>query len=161
MVFFFSSCFLNLVLAGSLPGEALLHIRQLTLFGMLSRLPDNILNKVAADLLSSSLSTKSWFHQIRSLCIRYHLPDPLHLLEDPLPKAPFKLLVKKQVLNYWEEALRSEAEDPRYTSLSYFKPRFMSLSSPHPLWTTAGSSPAIVSMATIQAQMISGRYAGL
>ena len=34
----------------------------------------------------------------------------------------------------------------------------MSLSSPHPLWTTAGSSPAKVSMATIQTHMISGRY---
>ena len=34
----------------------------------------------------------------------------------------------------------------------------MSLSRPHPLWTTAGSSPAKVSMATVQAQMISGRY---
>ena len=34
----------------------------------------------------------------------------------------------------------------------------MSLSSPHPLWATAGSSPARVSMATVQAKMISGRY---
>jgi hypothetical protein len=147
-------CFLG----GDLPGEALLHTRQLTLFGMLSRLPDNILNKVAASLLRSPLSTKSWFHQIRSLCARYLLPDPLHLLDDPLPKAAFKLIVKKQVLNYWEEILRSEAENPRYSSLGFFKPRYMSLSSPHPLWTTAGSSPAKVSMATVQAQMISGRY---
>ena len=148
-------CFLG----GNLPGEALLHIRQLSLFGMLSKLPDNILNKVAASLLRSpSLSAKSWLHQIRSICMKYLLPDPLNLLEDPLPKAGFKLLVKKHVLNYWEEALRSEAEDPRYSSLSFFKPRFMSLSSPHPLWTTAGSSPAKVSMATVQARMISGRY---
>ena len=28
----------------------------------------------------------------------------------------------------------------------------------HDLWTTAGSSPARVAMATVQAQMISGRY---
>ena len=34
----------------------------------------------------------------------------------------------------------------------------MSLSTPHPLWKTAGQSPAKVSMATIQAQMLSGRY---
>ena len=148
-------CFLG----GNLPGEALLHIRQLTLFGMLSKLPDNILNKVGFNLLQSpTLSTKSWFQQIRSLCAQYLLPDPLCLLDDPLPKAVFKLLVKKQVLNYWEETLRSEAEDPKYSSLTFFKPRFMSLSSPHPLWTTAGSSPAKVLMATVQALMISGRY---
>ena len=34
----------------------------------------------------------------------------------------------------------------------------MSLSKPHLLWSTAGSSPYQVSMATIQAIMISGRY---
>ena len=35
---------------------------------------------------------------------------------------------------------------------------YMSLTAPHPLWTTAGSSPAKVAMATIQAIMNSGRY---
>ena len=34
----------------------------------------------------------------------------------------------------------------------------MSLTNPHPIWTTAGSSPAKVAMATVQAQMLSGRY---
>ena len=29
---------------------------------------------------------------------------------------------------------------------------------PHPLWTTAGSSPSKIAMATIQAKMMSGRY---
>ena len=43
-------------------------------------------------------------------------------------------------------------------SLLYFKPSFMSLATPHPVWTSAGSSPAKVSMATVQAQMLSGRY---
>ena len=34
----------------------------------------------------------------------------------------------------------------------------MSLSKPHPLFTSAGSSPAMVSMACVQARMLSGRY---
>ena len=34
----------------------------------------------------------------------------------------------------------------------------MSLVSPHPLWTSAGSSPSKIAMATIQAQLLSGRY---
>ena len=34
----------------------------------------------------------------------------------------------------------------------------MSLRKPHPIWSTAGSSPAQVTMATVQAQMLSGRY---
>ena len=34
----------------------------------------------------------------------------------------------------------------------------MSLKKPHPIWRTAGSSPAKVTMATVQAIMLSGRY---
>ena len=32
------------------------------------------------------------------------------------------------------------------------------MTSPHLLWTSAGSSPSRIAMATVQAQMISGRY---
>ena len=42
-------------------------------------------------------------------------------------------------------------------SLECFKPHFMSLSNPHPLWTTAGS-PFEVSKAVVSASMLSGRY---
>ena len=146
-------------LAGSLPGEALLHIRQLTIFGMITRLSGNLLNKLALDVFDAENPPKnSWFAQLQDLCLQYCLPLPHQLLEHPLQKPKFKRMIKKHVLNYWEELLRIEAEDPRYSSLEYFRPRYMSLTSPHPLWTTAGSSPANVSMASIQAQMVSGRY---
>ena len=45
------------------------------------------------------------------------------------------------------------------SSLPSFNPAFMSLVAPHPLWTTAGSSPSKVAMATVTAVMVSGRYA--
>ena len=44
------------------------------------------------------------------------------------------------------------------SSLSYFKPCFMSITSSHPLFRTAGSSPSKVAMASVQAVMVSGRY---
>ena len=104
------------------------------------------------------MSKKAWIYQIGEICEQYGLPQPLQLLQCPLPKMSFKRLVKKRVTDYWEQLLRAEAADPRYSSLLFFNPRFMSLSSPHPIWTTAGSSPAQVAMATVQAQMLSGRY---
>ena len=58
--------------------------------------------------------------------------------------------------NYWEKVLWAEASP--LDSLEYFHPSFMSLHKPHPIWSTAGSSPSKVAMATIQAQMLSGRY---
>ena len=144
-------------LAGSLPGTALLHLRQLTLFGMISRLPENILHSHAKDIFTSTtLSKKSWFFQIRDLCLCYGLPHPLDILSNPLSKEKFKTMVKSSVIDYWEQKLRGEASN--LSSLQYFKPSFMSLTSPHPLWTTAGSSPSMVAMATVQAQLLSGRY---
>ena len=147
-------------LGGSLPGEALLHIRQFSIFGMISRLPKTSVSHVLATHLikSGKSASKSWIYQICELCEQYGLPDPGQLLQVPLAKEAFKKLTKQRVTDYWEQLLRAEAEDPRYSSLTYFKPRFMSLSVPHPIWTTAGSSPGRVAMATIQAQMLSGRY---
>jgi len=41
-------------LSGSLPSSATLHIKQLTLFSMIARLPDNILHKIGKYLLTTS-----------------------------------------------------------------------------------------------------------
>ena len=144
-------------LAGSLPGTALVHLRQLTLFGMICRLENNILNTHARNIFSSSTpSMKSWFFQIREICLSYSLPHPLVLLTNPLTKQQFKKITKSAVVDYWEQKLRAEATN--LSSLQFFSPSFMTLVSPHPIWTTAGSSPSKVAMATVQALMLSGRY---
>ena len=145
-------------LAGSLPGSALLHQRQLNLFGMISRLNDtNLLYKHALAYFSSACPFNgSWFKQIINLSVLYSLPHPSTILTNPPSKAQFKNLVKKNVISYWEIVLRGEALQLK--SLSYFSPNFMSLLKPHPLWTTAESNPLKVTMATVQAVMLSGRY---
>ena len=49
-------------LAGSLPGKALLHLRQMSLFDMISRLPGSILHQHAINVFTSaSFKNKSWF----------------------------------------------------------------------------------------------------
>ena len=95
-------------------------------------------------------------YQIRKLCLIYGLPHPLDLLQASPTKAIFKTLVKKKVLSFWEVRLRAEASE--LSSLAFFHPEYMRLDKPHPIWTSAGSSPSKVSMAQIQATMISGRY---
>ena len=51
-----------LFLGGSLPGKAILHQRQLSLFGMICRLPDNVLHTIAREKLNYvKKSMKSWF----------------------------------------------------------------------------------------------------
>ena len=87
----------------------------------------------------------------------YDLPHPQTLLCAPaLTKETFKSIVRKKVIGYWENLLRVEAATK--PSLLSFRPSFMSLASTHPIFTTAGSSPPKVAMASVQAVMLSGRY---
>ena len=144
-------------LGGQLPVTAHLHIRQLTLFGMVCRLKDSVLHQISEYQLSTSkLANGSWIMRIRELCIQYGLPSPLAMLQSPIPKSKFKSLVKSLVLDYWEVKLRSDALS--LPSLEFFHPYYMSLVKPHPLWTTCNANPFEVNKAIVQARMLSGRY---
>ena len=87
-----------LFLAGRLPGEAELHLRQLCLFSMICHLPQDPLHKHAEYALTSlAQSSKSWFLQVRALCLQYGLPHPLDLLKSPLSKGKFTSMDKAKV----------------------------------------------------------------
>ena len=144
-------------LSGSIPIIAHIHKKKLNLFGMITRLPGNILHKLADKLLSTEPdNSKSWFIGIRHLCSLYNLPSPLQLLSNPLSKAAFKSQVTLKVIDHWQDILRKEAS-PK-TSLLFFNPSYMSLSTPHLLWTTCSSNPFETNKATVQASLLSGRY---
>ena len=144
-------------LGGHLPATALLHLRQLSLFGMVCHLKDSVLYQIAEyQLTTCKLSSGSWFMKIRELCLQYQLPTPLTLLYSPPPKPQLKTLVKSLVIDYWEVKLRAEAAP--LDSLRYFHPHYMSLVKPHPIWTTCNANPFEVNKAVIQARMLSGRY---
>ena len=144
-------------LSGSLPGEALIHLRMLGIFGMVARLTHDPLRIHARNVfVAEKSSSKSWFHQIREICLGYGLPHPITILDtQPSKKALDKLVVAK-VISYWETRLRGEAA--LLSSLSHFKPEFMSLKNPHPIWSTTEGNPYEVSKAIQQARFLSGRY---
>ena len=72
-------------LAGSLPASALLHMRQFTLLGMISRSNGSVLHSHALNIyLSSKPSPRSWFTQVANLCVKYQLPHPTQFLQRPL-----------------------------------------------------------------------------
>ena len=141
--------------AGSLPLTAILHIRQISLLGMISRLPQDPLHRLARKALLTSPSL-SWFTSVRDLMQLYQLPHPLTILDYPPTKDIFKKLVKAKILDYWEKKLRAEAA--LLPSLNYFNPHFMSLSRPHKLWTTAGNNPFEVAKARVQLLFLSNQY---
>ena len=144
-------------LGGILPTEAVIHQQMLSRFGMVARLPRDPLNIHARNILTAAKSSsKSWFIQIRNICLQYHLPHPLRILENPPCKEKYKKLIKSKITDYWELKLRGEAS--LLSSLVYFKPEYMSLVKPHPIWSTAGNNPYEISKAIQQARFLSGRY---
>ena len=145
-------------LAGSLPATAILHLRMFGLLGMIGRLgPDHILHQHGVHILLSNQSStcKSWFLSVRLISLQYNLPDPLLTLQSPPSHSSWKNLCKSKVIDWYEQKYRGEAN--LLPSLQYFNPTFMSLSTPHPLWTNA-NSPFEVKKAGIVARMLSGRY---
>ena len=124
---------------------------------MISRQKGSHLYNLGIKVLTSGKpSLNSWFQQIRHLCLKYQLPHPILLLEDDRAKGRFDRLVRSRVVDYWERQLRMEAA--ALTSVPYFKPQFMSLSSPHPIWTSCGPCPFESRKAVIASRMLSGKY---
>ena len=143
-------------LAGSLPFLALLHLRQLSLFNMICHLPGNILNSLATNtLIEARPSSKSWFQGVRDLLVQYELPNALHLLETPMANLKFKKLCKLKVMEYWHQKLLQES---LLLSLKYLQASHLSLSKPHPIWTSLDGNPYQAKAARIQALLLSGRY---
>ena len=144
-------------MSGSLPGRALIHQRQLSLFSMICNLRNDPLHQRARHALTClPPKHKSWFNQIRDICLLYGLPHPLTLLSEPPSPPSFKKLCKSLILDYWETKLRAEVSS--LGSLEYFKPEFHSLVKPNPMFWTAASNPYEVSKAIVQCRMLSGRY---
>ena len=144
-------------LAGSLPGEALLHMRQLSLLSMICHLPEDPLHQHAKHVLAAH-SSGSWFHQLRDICQQYKLPHPLILLGDPVPKMKFKKLVKLRVTEFWQHKLAAECSSPNMSSLQHFNPYKASLLHPHPIWTSSVGNCFETAKSTVLARMVSGRY---
>ena len=59
-------------------------------------------------------------------------------------------------MDSWQLTLRQEASSK--DSLLFFNPNYMSISRPHPLWTSCYANPFEVNKAIIQASFLSGRY---
>ena len=147
------------MLAGSLPLEAILHCRQMSLFSMICRLKDDVLHKHAKFILTSANpSCKSWFFEISKICRLYKLPHPLTLLDSDLRKEDFKRLVKQKVRQYWHDHYTREISSGDYKSLAYFHPSSFSIGSPSLLWEYSRYHPFESAKATVVARMISGRY---
>ena len=81
-------------LAGSLPLEGMLHLRQLSLLLMVYHLAENVINMHSKQvLLMDSLSARSWIHAIHDTCeqfMRFSSLSSPHRISQSLDGNPYK-----------------------------------------------------------------------
>ena len=144
-------------LSGSLPAEAYLHMRVLSLFNMICHLKENPLHSMAKNsLVKARPSSKSWFFMLRNICVMYNLPHPLLLLDSPLPRKKYKSIYKEKISEYWRFYLSSKCSS--LDSLKYLRTNFLSLNQPHPLFSYLQGNNYELRAACIQALILCGRY---
>ena len=121
-----------------------------------------ILHRYATHILTNPPSTgrsdssAPWFIQIRHICSKYSLPDPLQILAAPPTKAQWKSSCSRLVVSLWGAKLRSDIS--ALPSLSHLRQSHMSLTSPSSLLTTCKGNHDEVRKLTVQLRMSSGRY---
>ena len=145
------------ILSGTVPIEATIHKRALILFGNISRL---IMEAVEKRIAYRQLNIKghrsnSWFIAIRELCVKYDLTNPLELLQDPPSKESWKRTVNKQVNSYWTTRIGRSVE--MYTSLRHLHAGEFRYGRRHPVIRTIGNAREIPRITT-KLKLVTGTY---
>ena len=65
-------------------------------------------------------------------------------------------MCKLKVIEYWRKELQNDAS--QLISLRYFKPEFLTLNTPHPIFSTLNGNPYETKKAKIQARFLSGCF---
>ena len=127
------------ILNGTLPVEAVLHKRVLTLFENICRLPQTSIERQLADrqLSVKSYGSHSWFIAVKEIFTKYNLQDPKRSLEDPPSKHKGKRIVNTQVNVYWEDRIKAGAV--LYSSLRFLNVNNFKSGMRHPLITSMGN----------------------
>ncbi len=130
------------ILSGTIPIEAYIHKRSLTLFGNICRLENSVENSIVKRQLSvKSIYSCSWSSQIRQILLKYELPEPLDLLDNPVEKAKWKSQVNKAVNNYWTDKIKHSST--LYPSLKYLNVDRYRHGATHQLVTTIKNAAEI------------------
>ena len=97
------------LLAGILPIEGLLHLRMLSLLGMIFRSENHTLINISLRQSTKPSNSKSWFAKIATLLIQYNLPSILEVAEAKLSKNIWKKQCKQAVCGFWSAQLKEKA----------------------------------------------------
>ena len=107
------------LLSGMLPVKAVLLKRILSLFGNITRLPEDSVELCLAKhkLEVKSFGSHSWFIVVKKILIKYELPSPVELIETPSRRSLWKRQCNRSINDYWKDRIISQSK--LYSSLKY------------------------------------------
>ena len=120
------------MIPGLLPLEAEIHTKVFTMFGNITRARKNSTEWKLAErqLHIKSLDSNSWFMEIKKLCIKYELEDPIHYVQNHLSKTKWKSLITSAIYKHWSDRINEEIK--YYSTLKYLSPTY-EIGKIHPL----------------------------
>ncbi|CAC5405005.1 unnamed protein product [Mytilus coruscus] len=145
------------ILSGMLSIEAEIHLKALTLFGNITRANKTSVECRLAErqLQLKSHSSKSWFIEIKKICLKYNLPDCQKFLINPLGKFQWKNLITRKIYTYWSEKINDKSEG--YSSLQHITGAYK-IKTIHPILTTNTSNCRDFIRIPIRTKVATGNY---
>ena len=146
------------LMMGLPPLEAEIHIRVLTTFGSITRMPlCSPMRCLAMRQLSTDAVTTGWFRFVAGVAAKYDIENILlSSLLAPWRKEDWKSFCKETVLSAWLQELKENAKTK--SSLSLLDLQHVSFRAPHHLWPNRGASSRTRVAASYRAKFISGSY---
>ena len=145
------------LLLGALPIEALWHMRILTLFGSICRLPQNHqLYRLSMRQLAVRHNNRySWFTQLSRIADKYDINVYKQILF-PWPKQAWKTYIKGVITDYTIETLINNSKEK--SSLKWLILKEQKKPQAHSVWHYNISSNIDLQGANLRARMVTGRY---
>ena len=145
------------ILARTLPIEAEMHIKAITLYGNITRAEKSSVEWKLAErqLTIKSHDSHSWFIEIKELCLKYDILNIYNYLENPLSKNQWKKMIKTKNYAYWKSRLLEEAK--LYKSLKFMN-NHLTFGKVHPLAKSTTCNLGDIARIPIRLKIVTGNY---
>ena len=145
------------LLSDARPVEAVIHKRILSLFGNITRLPNESaeLQLAKRQLETKTYKSHSLFIVVKKVLLRYELPSPEALIESPVEKLSWTHQCNKAVNNYWNTRILSRLR--LYSSLKYLSSTY-SVGKCHPAVRPYNLSIRDIYRIPVKNKILTGTY---
>ncbi|CAG2207964.1 unnamed protein product [Mytilus edulis] len=146
------------LISGLLPIEAEIHLKILSMFGNIARANKNSSEWRLAErqLQIKSFDSNSWFIDMKKICIKYNLENPLSLLYNEMSKGKWKNMTTTAVHKYWTTRINEEIM--YYSSLKYIPTSSFKVGKIHPLALANSANQRDINRIPIRIKIATGSY---